>query len=688
MKRILAAAFAALMLVSACAVPQIAATGVLCAAADSTIIIDGDLITRVAGIPTAAELKEQLVGGGELDVVGVADGERVPNGAKVTCLDAQFTVVISGDVHADARLNARDAIALMLLVIGHGEDLAGDVDLDGAVNAADVVALMKHLVGRDVPVGAEHFAYTTQPLTADFEDKTISLFFGDNLTKKDKGDASCDGEASDLLRLAKNEIEFTQFFLTTEAERDDLAVSATDFVSLKGDVMESELLAEHYFDVNDAATGKAVRYADALPPVDVYPFKLPAGESQGFVIKARSTADTPAGLYRAKIFVRDGEGRVVKRADVFAQVWDFALSDETECKTAFGLSSYNIYKDHKLYDGDDGELYCKYYDFMLENRLSAYYLPYSVLDERADRYMSDPRVTSFMIDGRDHPHAGLTEETKGSMSDEELEAAYAKLSQNEDWMKKGYFYYVDEPTNSYMAAAVGETAQRLKRLFPEYRLTVPYFTNNLEGLDMTEVLRDNGVNLWTPLSDFWTHIGDHTRGANVKFDNFAVSRFGPAEERFADYVAEGDELWWYVCIVPQYPYANFFSTYQGTLTRVLFWQQYMYDIDGVLYWAVNDWQNGAEWRTMDKGFAYGDGRLIYCGQRYKIRGPISSIRLEMIRDGIEDFQDMRMAQDVLGKDEVDRIVASVTTGILKYTRDPDVLREARNALGDALDAAN
>ena len=687
MKRIFTALLAALMLCASLAVPHAAEGGALRAIDDSTIVIVGDRVTRVAGIPTAAELKAELTGDGEISVVGIADGERVPNGAKVVCGDREYTVVISGDVCADARLNARDAIAMMFIIVEGGENEAADVDLSGETNGRDVIRLMKNLVGADEAVGAERFEYNTVRVPAEYEDRTLSIFFGDNLTKKDKGDSSINGKASDLIRLAKNEIEFTQFFLTARKERADLTVEATDFVSLKGDVMESELLAEHYFDVHDAETGSAVRYADALPPAALYPFKLPRGESQGFVIKAKSTADTPAGLYRAKIYVRDGEGKTVKRADVYARVWDFALSDETACKTAFGLSSYNIYLYHRLYDGDDGELYCKYYDFMLENRLSAYYLPYSVLDERADAYMSNPRVTSFMIDGRDHPHAGLTPETQGSMSDDELSAAYAKLSANEDWMKKGYFYYVDEPSNDSMVAEVGETSTRLESLFPGYRLTVPYFTNNFGGGDMTETLRDFGVNLWTPLSAFWTHNDETARGRNVLFDRRTENLYGTAEERFAEYVADGDELWWYVCIVPQYPYANFFSTYQGALTRVLFWQQYMYGIDGVLYWAVNDWQGGAEWRTMDCGFAYGDGRLLYCGQKYKVKGPISSIRLEMIRDGIEDFQYMKMAEESLGKAEVDRIVATVTTGILAYTHDADVIREARNALGDALEEA-
>lgn len=48
---------------------------------------------------------------------------------------------------------------------------------------------------------------------------------------------------------------------------------------------------------------------------------------------------------------------------------------------------------------------------------------------------------------------------------------------------------------------------------------------------------------------------------------------------------------------------------------------------------------------------------------------------------------MKMAEKALGKAKVDRIVATVTRGILDYTHDPEVLRSARNALGDALEKA-
>lgn len=688
MKRILTAILA---LVTACGTIAASGSGVgaeentgLSAPDTSTIVVENGYVRNIAGIPTVSELIAQLDGhGNAVSVVGLSENDRVANGTKILCGDSEYTAVISGDLYPDAKINARDIIAMMRQLVGadaSDESGAFDVNLDGAKNAKDILHVMRYMVGWDVALGAEYFTYSEEPVTAPSEDSTLSLVFGDNLTKTDKKLSTVSGTVTDTIRLAKNEIEFTQFYLTSETTRSDLKVSATDFVSLKGDRIPSELLAEYYFKVNDAASGKEVYYADALPPASVYDFKLPAGENQGFVIKAKTSADTPAGLYRAKISVMSGD-KVVKRADVYAQVWDFALSDDTACATAFGLSRYSIYTYHKQYEGDDGLLYRAYYDFMLENRLSAYYLPYSVLDDKADEYMSNPRVTSFMIDGRDHPNASLT---SGDMTDEELEAAYAKLSKNEDWMKKGYFYYVDEPWNGTMVSEIVESADRLKKHFPDYRLTVPYLNEQIDGRDLSETMRNAGVNLWCPLSAFWTHSDCTVPGANKRFSASTEARYGTAEERFAGYVGKGDELWWYVCITPQYPYANFFSTYQGTMSRVLFWQQYMYNIDGVLYWAVNDWQNGAEWRTMNCGFDYGDGRLIYCGAKYGIRGPISSIRLELVRDGIEDFQYLRMAEERFGREKVDEILRRVTTGILDYTRDADVLRAARDELGRML----
>ena len=693
MKKLLTLALSAAVLFSAVAGTVVTAQdehGPLTALDSSTIVLDREsmAVTRVCGIPTAAELKAQFANDpADLTVLAsdgstLADGDGVPHGSALVCRsvtgEETFSCVITGDANPDAKLNMKDVSRMIRSFAGYFElDKSGviDVNCDGANNMKDVSAMLRYLAGWDVTVGVENIVYTEEEQLARAENPDIILCFGNDLDKLDGNRMQNTGKHTDTILTAKNEISFTQMFLSCRYDVDGLSISVTPFTSQKGETLRTEILSEYYFDVTDPAINQEVSYADALPPVESE-FSLTGGRSQGFVIKAFTDADSASGLYRATVTVKQGQD-TVKKAYVYTKVWNFVLSDESACATAFGMSRWNIYTYHGQYESDDGVLYKAYYDFLIENRISPYYLPYNVLDDEADEYMSNPRVTSFMIDGRNTPN--------GEMTDEDLEAAYAKLSANEEWMKKGYFYYEDEPMTAAGVDGVRDSALRLQEHFPDYRLIVPSCTNELDGMDLTALLADY-VNLWCPLTDFWTSTDCTVPGASIKFDDEAVALYGDAQTRFANEVAGGDELWWYVCYWPLYPYPNFLSTHQGTLARVVFWQTYMYDVKGLLYWTVTEWYSGREWRTMDVAQPYGDGRLIYCGSKYNIRGPISTIRLEQVRDGIEDYQYMAMIEELYGSEKVDELIAKVTTDVLDYTDDSEVLRSVRNEMGELIEA--
>ena len=156
-------------------------------------------------------------------------------------------------------------------------------------------------------------------------------------------------------------------------------------------------------------------------------FDLPAGKSRMFIIKVHTTADSAAGLYEATVTVKDASGNEVKRARVSAYVWNFALPENTSCKTQMDLSWYNIYVAHKCFEGDDSLLYKNYYDYLLENRICAYTLPYDTAgyytDERILQYLNNPRVVAF------NPIAW-----KKDADADRVRAAYKFLSQNPAWM--------------------------------------------------------------------------------------------------------------------------------------------------------------------------------------------------------------------------------------------------------------
>ena len=61
-----------------------------------------------------------------------------------------------------------------------------------------------------------------------------------------------------------------------------------------------------------------------------------------FVIRVKTVAETPSGLYKATVNLKDSEGNIVKTATVYTCVWDLTLSDETACATSFNLDKYTV----------------------------------------------------------------------------------------------------------------------------------------------------------------------------------------------------------------------------------------------------------------------------------------------------------------------------------------------------------
>ncbi len=58
-------------------------------------------------------------------------------------------------------------------------------------------------------------------------------------------------------------------------------------------------------------------------------------------------------------------------------------------------------------------------------------------------------------------------------------------------------------------------------------------------------------------------------------------------------------------------------------------------------------------------------------------GPLSTIRIENIRDGLEDIELLRLYRDRHGRDAASKILERVTRNRTRFTRDPADLRAAR-----------
>ena len=147
------------------------------------------------------------------------------------------------------------------------------------------------------------------------------------------------------------------------------------------------------------------------------------------------------------------------------------------------------------------------------------------------------------------------------------------------------------------------------------------------------------------------------------------------------------ELWEYIAINPVRPYVNWQLISDGTETITTMWQLKQNNVTGLLYWAVDYWKVNYWGKDPWAANQYGDGFLVYSGYSFDMLEPIPSTRLESIRDGIEDYQKLCMLEDKLGSDVVDDLITRITTSVVTYTRDDDLIHAVRVLLGDMLESA-
>jgi len=248
-----------------------------------------------------------------------------------------------------------------------------------------------------------------------------------------------------------------------------------------------------------------------------------------------------------------------------------------------------------------------------------------------------------------------------------------------------YIYGPDEPHQSEYSD-LGKLYTRLREAVPEFPIMQTTGDANPEALAGL-------VDIWCPLTP--------------RVDS----------EFYRRRLRAGDILWTYVCCSPKPPYANFFIDQPAVDHRVLFWQVRKLGATGLLYWCTCWWDGLPAAATgkpcfpdvpidMTKAGTYrrfkcnGDGFLLYPGPDWT---PYSSIRLEVIRDGVEDYEYLallasrveeaksrpaaeRPAPSLLAEaEQLCRIPDAISRTMSQFTDDPQILFARRRQVADAIE---
>ena len=153
------------------------------------------------------------------------------------------------------------------------------------------------------------------------------------------------------------------------------------------------------------------------------------------------------------------------------------------------------------------------------------------------------------------------------------------------------------------------------------------------------------------------------------------------------HVEKGGEGWFYTCIFPQGRHLNRFIDYPLLKVRLLHWFNFRHNLTGFLHWGGNHWPPKPFLNVQPvlndntTLLPAGDHAIIYPNPAG--HSVLSSIRLEAMREGIEDYE---LLVALSGKDAAKAAALAQTAipNVSDYLRDVGRFRDLERQLLEAL----
>lgn len=421
---------------------------------------------------------------------------------------------------------------------------------------------------------------------------------------------------------------------------------------------------------------------------------ISAGETVRFYVRVQANVCGIRGEMHCSVV---SESRATAALTMPVTVWNFMLPETPACRVVMGIERECIAKIHGVpeFGPENDALYLQYYEVAMDAGISPYRIPCPLLDANgnwnpaAEKYLDNPRMTSFVIPVTslsDETYTGDSYKIREGFNEEGLKTVYAKLLAHPEWFRKAYFYPVDEPSDLEEVGRLQRAAARLHELCPGIGIVTPFWRETLyeNGQDAIEALTGS-TDIWCPQSHFFD-VDDHIYGT----PELKERHFPHFADRMLERKAAGDRIWWYTCWGPREPYCNMLIDQEGILHRIMFWLQYRNRVEGFLYWCIDYWMEVEDpWENMTtvpflSTTVYGDGSLVYNGNKIDKFGAVPSLRMEIIRTAIDDYTLLALAQKKFGDDWINQKIDEIAPGMKEFSRDPVLLAKVRTEIGDAL----
>ncbi len=493
------------------------------------------------------------------------------------------------------------------------------------------------------------------------------------------------GENIVKIKAAKNEYEPFQIAIVAGGKLNNVKVEMSDLKGENGMIGKENitLFREEYVPIRNSSP--RVVYSQGLYPDPLLPFNNPvAGEpieplhftdfysSNRKRVGAKYSAypieifqdqnrviwidvyipkNTPAGIYYGK-FKAVADGDISAEIPIELTVWDFSLPDTASHSTHLGhfgrIAGYwDIKSDSKEYR-DIEKRFC---DELAKHRVNPpiphYLLPelnndgsLTIIPERHEKlkqYIEETHLLDFEVPRASFMTSTSNSElpTPASQSDpiaikktKRYYHDYYNYLKKNGWEKRAYLYLLDEPNHVKDYEQVINLAKVVKQAAPELNCLVVEQTYKHEP---SWPNLDSSIDIWCPL---FSYIDRNTIEEKLK---------------------SGDQVWSYTALVqpppkyhPEYEKvkdknAPYWHIDRPTIVyRIPLWINKQYGITGLLYWSIVSWRenpfNEPYLGPYPTRYINGGGMLFYPGKDAGFDGPVTSIRLKNLREGLEDYE--------------------------------------------------
>ena len=459
------------------------------------------------------------------------------------------------------------------------------------------------------------------------------------------------------------------------------------------------LYRENYIEVrkpSPRSRGATGWYPDALipfldpstgkPPIHARfgaaPFDVAADSNQPLWIDVFTPRDAAPGNYTGAITI-SADGIAPHKVPIELTVWDFALPETPSMRTHFGADSPPLlsrapqtsgYGD----DADHRAAQTAYANLMAAHRLCSpipHYLmptvkPDGSIDPQPTHEALQDWIDRFHITG--FPVRFLGKDGQGPLGDPSedrdrntryLRSMYSYLKANR-WDKMAYVYVLDEPSSREAYDDVRSRSRFVRQVVPGLKVLCtmgPQVQKSPWGSLV------GSVDIWVPL---WP-----------TFEETAVRRR----------LSAGDEIWSYTalcqggdmtpCWELDFPLLNY---------RIPMWINWRLGATGLLYWSTTNWKHTQDVWT--DPLTYHDqynmeGSLMYPGIDAGVRGFISSMRLNEVREGLEDYEYLRILSQRRGRAVAEKMVRKIARSWHNWDTDTAHLMEARAEIASSIVAS-